>query len=100
MIAAHERLVEQRDRLTRMDSAYHERYQALVKRFEVSVQGLREELQAQRRRMLAESRRITTGDNLSLQKVREASACAGGGRWLGWGRRMVRLVLACARGAT
>ena len=72
VIAAHERVAEQASRLTRMDTAYHERYAALTARFATAVKGLKDELRAQRRRILAETRRIGTGDNLSLQRVAQA----------------------------
>ena len=39
-------------------------------RFETLVVGLRDKLREQKRRLLSEARRISTGDNLSLQKVR------------------------------
>jgi hypothetical protein len=69
VIAAHERVAEQSSRLTRMDQSYQERYRELEARFASAVQGLRAELAAQRQRILAETRRITTGDNLSLQRI-------------------------------
>jgi len=72
VIAAHEKIATQKERLARMDTMYHEKYVAMEKRFETLVVGLRDKLREQKRRMLAEARRITTGDNLSLQKTAQA----------------------------
>ena len=41
-------------------------------KFEALVKALRKRIAEQKRRLLAESRRITTGDNVSLQKVAQA----------------------------
>jgi len=72
VIAAHEKIQEQKDRITRLDLSYHEKYNALKTRFEALVDGLRKRVVEQKRRLLAESRRITTGDNANLQKVAQA----------------------------
>ncbi|KAJ1468401.1 hypothetical protein T484DRAFT_1984270, partial [Baffinella frigidus] len=72
VIAAHEKIATQKERLAKLDTSYRERYTAMEKRFETLVVGLRDKLREQKRRLLSEARRITTGDNLSLQKVSQA----------------------------
>uniref|UniRef100_A0A6T8IEQ7 Uncharacterized protein n=2 Tax=Hemiselmis andersenii TaxID=464988 RepID=A0A6T8IEQ7_HEMAN len=72
VIAAHEKEGEQKNRLSRLNTMYAERYAALKARFESTVKALREQLATQKRRVLSDSRRITTGDNLSLQKIAQA----------------------------
>ncbi len=47
-------------------------YLAMQTKFEALVKALRKRIAEQKRRLLAESRRITTGDNVSLQKVAQA----------------------------
>lgn len=72
VIAAHEKIAQQKDRITRLDQSYHEHYQAMQMKFEALVKSLRKRIADQKRRLLAETRRITTGDNVSLQKVAQA----------------------------
>jgi hypothetical protein len=47
VIAAHEREGEEKNRLTRLNTMYKERYEELRKRFEETVTFLREELARQ-----------------------------------------------------
>mmetsp|Transcript_16957 Transcript_16957/g.33944 ORF Transcript_16957/g.33944 Transcript_16957/m.33944 type:complete len:436 (-) Transcript_16957:59-1366(-) len=72
VIAAHEKIQVQKDRVSRLDQSYQHKYRVMEERFEVLVKGLRAKLAEQKKRLLAESRRITTGDNTSLQKVAQA----------------------------
>jgi len=72
VIAAHEKIAQQKDRISRLDQSYHEHYEAMQLKFEALVKSLRARIADQKRRLLAETRRITTGDNVSLQKVAQA----------------------------
>jgi len=72
VIAAHEKIAQQKDRITRLDQSYHQHYLAMQTKFEALVKSLRQRVADQKRRLLAETRRITTGDNVSLQKVAQA----------------------------
>ena len=72
VIAAHEKIAQQKSRITRLDQSYHEHYLAMQTKFEALVKSLRQRIADQKRRLLAESRRITTGDNVALQKVAQA----------------------------
>jgi hypothetical protein len=60
------------DRITRLDRSYHEHYLAMKTRFESLVKALRVRVAEQKRRLLSESRRITTGDNVNMQKIAQA----------------------------
>lgn len=72
VIAAHEKQSEQKGRLGRLNMMYKQKYESLKQRFEETVKALREKIEAQKRRVQSDSRRITTGDNVSLQKIAEA----------------------------